>query len=172
MMCGKPGHGRIVAVAALIHPGANRIQSDGLCLECATCADFQCRQMGVVLDEYGDAWCRMHADEFSPEEAAVGPDIVPLKSDRYRELTQESGRAFVPIYTEVSPEAYTAAVRRVGLNGDEAVANRYRNAVDSAAPLIVAAYLEELADTPRNRGPWWALATALRAEARRLRGEK
>jgi hypothetical protein len=34
----------------------------------------------------------------------------------------------------------------------------------------VAAELERMADTPSEDGPWWALATALRARAAELRG--
>lgn len=43
--------------------------------------------------------------------------------------------------------------------------------LDAAAPLIVAAELERMADTPFEDGPWWALATSLRERAAELRGE-
>ena len=41
----------------------------------------------------------------------------------------------------------------------------------AAAPLIVAAELERMADTPFEDGPWWALASSLRDRAAELRGE-
>jgi hypothetical protein len=41
----------------------------------------------------------------------------------------------------------------------------------AAAPLILAAELERMADTPFEDGPWWALATSLRGRAAELRGE-
>lgn len=34
-----------------------------------------------------------------------------------------------------------------------------------SAPLIVAAELERMADTPPEDGPWWALASSLRKHA-------
>ena len=40
----------------------------------------------------------------------------------------------------------------------------------AATPLIVAAELERMADTPFEDGPWWALASSLRQRAAELRG--
>lgn len=48
----------------------------------------------------------------------------------------------------------------------------YAQALHAAAPLIVAAELERMADTPFDDGPWWALASSLRDRAAELRGEQ
>lgn len=72
---------------------------------------------------------------------------------------------------EVPPEAYQAAVRRVGLLGHEVAANRYRDAVDAAAPLIVAAYLEKFADGLNSIDRAFTILE-LRVEAAKLRGKK
>ncbi len=47
----------------------------------------------------------------------------------------------------------------------------YGRVLHVVAPLIVAAELERLADTPFEDGPWWALASSLRDRAAELRGE-
>lgn len=46
-----------------------------------------------------------------------------------------------------------------------------RQGLKAAAPIIVAAELERLANTPPEDGPWWALASSLRDRAAELRGE-
>lgn len=74
-----------------------------------------------------------------------------------------------PHTVRIPPEALRAAVGKVGLKPEHPGAARYTNALMAAAPLIVAAYLEELADTPVNLGPWWALDSSLRQRAADLR---
>lgn len=73
----------------LVRPDVDppQISTGGLCTSCATCTSPGCTELGTILDsEYEEPWCAKHAAQFSGDETVRGPDLVPINSDRYREL--------------------------------------------------------------------------------------
>jgi len=77
-----------------------------------------------------------------------------------------------PHTVRIPPEALRAAVEKVGLKPENAGAARYTNALMAAAPLIVAAYLEQLArevEEDSMRWSGWLAADVLNARAGELR---
>lgn len=86
-------HNPTPATAVLVHVGAGNTIGSGLCSACTTCTDTTCGETGVILEAaYEEPWCQAHKDSFTGQEQIIGPDIVAIDSDRYRELiAQQSG---------------------------------------------------------------------------------
>ncbi|CRK55452.1 hypothetical protein [Alloactinosynnema sp. L-07] len=80
------------AVAVLVHLGQVETVGDGICESCASCTDTACGEIGTILDaEYQEPWCDRHAELYSGGEGVRGPDIVPIDSNRARDLIAEHG---------------------------------------------------------------------------------
>lgn len=91
--CGNHDGRDVPAVAVLVHIGQTVRVGAALCAACASCTSVVCPATGEVMDAaYNEPYCRGHADEFGDgDNAVVGPDIVAIDSDRYRDLVAEHG---------------------------------------------------------------------------------
>lgn len=81
------------ATVVLVYLGQDTI-GQALCEACATCTDTACPELGTILDaDYEEPWCAHHAKNYADADDPVhGPDIVPIDSERYRQLTAGSPR--------------------------------------------------------------------------------